>query len=134
MYPVVGQCPVCGGELIVTRLQCLDCATTIEGQFTLGPLVKFTPEQWQFIEVFLRCEGKINRVEKELDVSYPTVRARLDEVIVALGYDLDNEGEDLLEDEEMADEISDEERRRILDGLAEGTISSEEAIARLRGT
>ncbi|MBN1285986.1 MAG: DUF2089 domain-containing protein [Anaerolineae bacterium] len=129
MYPVVGQCPVCGGELVVTRLQCLDCATAIEGQFTLGPLVKFTPEQWKFIEVFIRCEGKINRVEKELDVSYPTVRARLDDVILALGYTLDEEDIEA-EAEEAA--VSEEERRRILDDLAAGRISSETAVMQLR--
>ncbi len=130
MYPIPIQCPVCGGELTVTRLKCHNCDVSIEGAFSLGPITRLTPEQWVFIETFIRCEGKITRVEKELNLSYPTVRARLDDVILALGYQPGDE-EDEAEEEE-ATFVSDEERRRILDDLAAGRITSAEAIARLR--
>ncbi len=132
MYQVVGQCPVCGDELSVTRLHCRTCDTTIEGRFALDPAAaRFTPEQWAFAETFIRCGGKINRVEKELDLSYPAVRARLDDLILALGYDPHAEAEEDGKLEENAG-VSEEERRRILDDLAKGNISSEEAMRRLR--
>jgi hypothetical protein len=70
--------------------------------------------------VFLRCEGKINRVQEELGISYPTVRSRLVEVIRALGYEVGEERE------------ADEERRQeILERLARQEISSEEAFSLL---
>lgn len=123
MYPVPTQCPICGGEVAVTRLKCHSCEAAIEGSFALGPITRLTPEQWAFLETFIRCEGKITRVEKELNISYPTVRARLDDLILAFGY------EPAADEEEP---VSDEERRLILDELAQGRITSEEAVARLR--
>lgn len=128
MYPVPTQCPVCGGELTVTRLHCFNCDSSIEGGFSLGRLSRLTPEQWDFIVTFIRCEGKITRMEKELQVSYPTVRARLDDVILALGFRPSAEEAD----EEEAAQVSEAERRRVLDDLAAGRITSAEAIARLR--
>ena len=88
MNPVIGQCPICGESLNVTRLHCRNCDTVIEGQFTLGRLYQLSSEQLQFVETFIRCEGKINRVEQEIGLSYPAVRARLTEVIEAMGYEL----------------------------------------------
>lgn len=128
MYPVPTRCPVCGGEMAVTRLKCHGCEVAMEGTFSLGPFARLTPEQWDFVEMFIRCEGKITRMEKELNVSYPTVRARLDDLILALGYQPSDEDEE----EEAREVLSDAERRQILDDLAAGVISSQEAIARLR--
>lgn len=126
MYPVPVQCPVCGGELVVARLKCHNCELSLEGTFSLGPITRLTPEQWAFVETFIRCEGKITRVEDELGVSYPTVRARLDDVILALGYQPSGK------DEGETTQLTDEARRRILDDLAAGRITPTEAIARLR--
>ncbi len=123
MYPILGQCPVCHEPLVVTRLHCRNCDTVIEGQFNLGRLYRLTPEQLAFVEVFLRNEGKINRVEEELGLSYPTVRGRLLDVIRAMGYEVG---------EEPAG-IADEERKAILADLAAGKITSEEAVRRLKG-
>jgi len=125
MNPVVGQCPICKETLEVTRLHCPNCDTTIEGHFSLGRFYQLSAEQLAFIETFVRCEGKINRVGEELGVSYPTVRGRLNEAIRALGYEV---GE-----EEPAGPMPDEERKAILEQLAQGKITSEEAVRRLRG-
>jgi hypothetical protein len=123
MYPLIGQCPICHDDLVVTRLHCRNCDTTLEGFFELGRLSQLTPEQLSFIETFIRCEGKITRVEDELGISYPTVRGRLHDVIRALGYEVGDEeplpGED--------------KRREILQELSEGRLSSDEAIRILRG-
>lgn len=117
MPALLTTCPVCEESLSVTRLHCRNCDTTIEGQFEVGRLGRLTPEQIVFVETFIRCEGKLNRMEPELDLSYPTLRARLTDVIRAMGFPV---GPEL--------GISDEERHRILDELASGKLSSEEAM------
>ena len=122
MQPIPTRCPLCGGEMTVTRIYCRDCDTTYEGRFSNGPFSDLTQEQLNFIITFVRCEGKINRMEGELGQSYPTIRNRLHEVIRALGY------------EPGKDEAHTEATRRqsILDQLEEGKISPEEASEAIR--
>ena len=124
MYPVPTQCPVCHDDLLVTRLVCRNCGTTLEGRFAMGHLFQLTSEQLHFVEVFLRCEGKITRVQEELGISYPTVRSRLDEVIRALGYEVG---------EQEKEKTGDEGREEILARLARHEITSDEALALLQG-
>lgn len=126
MSTVITQCPVCQDQLLVARLYCPSCATALEGRFELGQLARLNSEQLGFVETFIRCQGKLNRVQEELGISYPTVRGRLEAVIRALGYEVDEaEPEPLV--------ISEEERRGILGDLAAGRISSEEAMQMLQG-
>ena len=122
MYAVPGRCPVCRQDLTVTRLHCRNCDSALEGHFDLGRFTKLDPEQLHFVETFIRSEGKLNRVQEELGLSYPTVRSRLHDAIRAMGYEV-----------EEGPSISPEQRRSILDGLAEGKITSEEAIQLLQG-
>jgi hypothetical protein len=119
MRPVIGQCPICQDTLYVTRLHCRNCDTSIEGHFTLGRLYTLTPEQLEFVETFIRCEGKIKWVEKELNMSYPAVRARLSSVIEAMGYEV-GIGEEK--------GVSGEERQQILSDLSSGKLTAEEAL------
>ncbi len=121
MYPVPAKCPVCEGDLYVERLVCGQCGSTLEGAFTLQRLARLTPEQWSFVETFLSCEGKLNRLQEELDLSYPTVRSRLNDVIRSLGYEV---GE--------PDEEDSQERTAVLDDLSSGKISVEEALQLLK--
>src|SRR6266436_1890229 len=86
MRPLILKCPSCEGNLTVTSLGCPECVINITGEFALPQLLKLTRAQIDFIEVFIKNRGIIREVERELGVSYPTVRARLDEVIKALGY------------------------------------------------
>jgi hypothetical protein len=118
MQPLPSRCPICGGEIIVNRIHCRACETTLEGRFTSGPFSNLTPEQLSFVETFVRCEGKITRMEDEIGLSYPTIRNRLHEVIRALGYE---PGEEPLK-------MSDDERRRILEDLEQGHITYQEAM------
>ena len=117
MYPVPTECPVCHDDLLVTRVVCRNCGTNLEGRFAMGRLFQLTSEQLHFVEVFLRCEGKINRVQEDLGLSYPTVRSRLEEIVRALGYEVGEE-----------QEVEDDKRQEILEQLARGDISSEEAF------
>lgn len=125
MKQSLSSCPVCDSELVVTRLYCPSCDTTIEGRFTNGAFPGLTSEQLDFVETFLRCEGKITRMEDELSLSYPTIRNRLHEVIRAMGYE-PGKDEDL-------PEIPGVERLKILEQLDNGLISAEDARRLLQG-
>jgi hypothetical protein len=118
------RCPLCGGEVAVTRIHCHDCDTTIEGRFSAGPFSQLTREQLDFVETFVRCEGKINRMEDEIGLSYPTIRNRLHEIIRALGYEPGSG--------ELSAVMSDDERQRILEELDAGRISAVEAMQLLK--
>lgn len=123
MYPVIGRCPVCGDTLAVTRLHCRSCDSALEGQFSLGRFYQLSPEQLAFVETFIRCEGKLTRLQQDLGISYPTARSRLTQVIRALGYEV----------QEQAEPVSAGERKAILEQLAGGEISSEDAVELLKG-
>ncbi len=88
---VIGECPICQSDLIVKKLQCTSCKTEISGEFQLSKFSYLSKEHLYFIEVFIRNKGNIKHIEKELGISYPTVKRNLDEVIVSLGYEVSNE-------------------------------------------
>lgn len=121
MYRVPAQCPICEGELVIERLACHQCGTSMEGTFPLGRMQRLNDEQWQFVELFLRSEGKLTRMRDELGISYPTVRNRLHDVIRALGYEV---GED---------DTSTETRQGALSDLAEGKTTVEKVLRLLTG-
>ncbi|MCL6431286.1 MAG: DUF2089 domain-containing protein [Anaerolineae bacterium] len=120
MNPVIGRCPICRDTLEVVRLYCRHCDTAIEGHFSLGRFYQLSPEQLQFVETLIRCEGKLNRVGEELNLSYPAVRSRLNEVIRALGYEVRDESTAVAE-----------RRRAVLQDLADGKLTPEEALQAL---
>ncbi len=124
MRPAPNRCPICQSELTVTRLNCASCDTTIEGHFVSSHFANLSPEQMDFVLTFVRCEGKINRMEQEIGLSYPTIRNRLHEVIRSLGYEPGK-------DEPV--EITQERRNEILADLSSGKITAEEATRLLRG-
>ncbi len=152
MNPIPSKCPVCGGELIVNRLHCPSCETTIEGSFAPGgtplqeaftpeqlrsllPFSRLTQEQLYFMLTFVRCEGRFNRMEEELNLSYPTLRGRLDDIIRALGFEPGREEparEEAARREDVR-QVSADERQAILDMLSRSEINVEEARRRLRG-
>ena len=118
VYKVISKCPVCSKKLKITRLKCESCNTVIENDFQMSKFEYLTKDQLNFIEVFLKCRGSIKDVEKELKISYPTVRGKLDEVLVSLGYDKPK-GED-------------KNKSKVLDALEKGDITPEEAIKLLK--
>ena len=124
MNNTLSRCPVCQNELTITRLHCEACDTTLEGRFANWPYGHLSKEQLDFIETFVRCEGKLTRMEDDLQLSYPTIRNRLHDVIRAMGYE---PGKD-----EPAD-VTEEKRRQVLEDLELGKISAEDATRILRG-
>ena len=128
---VIGRCPVCGDELAVTRLDCAACQTRIEGRFRLGRFQRLSPDQLAFLEVFVKNRGIIKDVEAELGISYPTVRARLDEALRAMGFPAGGE-EDPRVSPRQAQAQAREEKRQILEELKQRRISAKDAERRLR--
>lgn len=123
-HPILTHCPVCHDSLTVTQLRCESCDIKIDGSFLVSGLASLTPDQLDFVETFLRCEGKINRVEEELKISYPTVRNRLRDIIVSMGYEPAAE----IEAEEAQREA---QRLEVLEQLATGEISPDDAVSLL---
>jgi hypothetical protein len=125
MHPIFGKCPVCGEELIVTRLECRSCGTDIGGQFNLSRVSRLSADEIQFIEIFVKNRGNAYKVGEELEMPYSTVRARLTEIIRAMGYEPPKD--------EGPVAVSPEKRKSILDDLARGKISAEDAVKSLQG-
>ena len=140
LYDVNGACPVCGASMTITRLHCERCASTLEGHFQLslnsspgedaqegserrfGRLARLGTEQLEFVEAFLRCRGVIKNVEDMLGISYPTVKARLSNVLTAMGFSADDE---------QNDPAWRRTRHEILADLSAGRITTEEAHQQL---
>ena len=117
-YKLLKDCPVCGSELKAIKLSCSSCGTTIESEFTLSRFEQLSKEQLAFVETFMKCRGSIKDVEKELGISYPTVRGKLDDVLSAMGYPVEK--------------AKSNEVKSIIDSLESGELSAEEAIKKLK--
>jgi hypothetical protein len=141
VHDVIATCPVCSGELTITRLHCRSCGTALEGEFGVGRFGRLDREQMRLLESFLRSRGNLKEMERELGISYPTVRGRVEGLVRALGL-ADGNGDDadaVLPDDELdagAEAIDDEggatRRREILERLARKEIGAEEAATALR--
>lgn len=120
MYQVISRCPVCNGKLKVVKLKCEKCDTAIENDFCLCKFDYLSPEDLHFAETFITCRGNIREVEKELKISYPTVRSRLDDIIQKLGGKPNPPAQ------------SHSRRKEILDALENGEITPQEALEQMK--
>jgi hypothetical protein len=140
VHDVIATCPVCSGELTIARLHCRSCGTALEGEFGVGRFGRLDREQMSLLESFLRSRGNLKEMERELGISYPTVRGRVDALIRSLGLadgaaDADEEFGAGFDDgftDERAGEDAATERREILERLARKEISAEDAATALR--
>ena len=134
-HDVISTCPVCSGELAVTRLHCRSCGTTLEGEFSVGRFGRLTREQLTLLESFLRSRGNLRDMERELGISYPTVRSRVEALIRALGFG-PRDGDEAADDApaggagDAAGAAA--ERQQILERLARHEISADEAATAIR--
>lgn len=126
MNPLPTACPICkASDLTVTGFFCRECDSRVEGRFLVEtPFGGLTPEQMEFAATFIRCEGKFNRMEEELGMSYPTLRGRLHEMIRAMGFE---PGRD------EPTPLPEKARRQILAQLEAGEIDYEAAMEQLQG-
>lgn len=137
-HDVISTCPVCEHELAVTRLHCSECGTTLEGTFSVGRFGRLNREQLALLESFLRSRGNLREMERELSLSYPTIRGRVEALVKALGLGgspadaepvdgTDSTGADARERPAGAPN-----RRHVLERLARHEISAEDAAVALR--
>jgi hypothetical protein len=134
-HDVIATCPVCARELAVTRLHCGECGTTIEGEFGVGRYGRLTREQTQVLESFLRSRGNLRDMERELLISYPTVRSRVEALVRALGFGPRDEAEATPAPAAASTSTSDTiqaGRRDILERLSRRELSAEEAAEAIR--
>ncbi len=137
-HDVISTCPVCQGELTITRLQCRHCGTGLEGEFGVGRFGRLEREQLAFLESFLRSRGNLKEMERELGISYPTVRSRLEALLRAIGLGGDetpSESEPETEPQPAAAERPEPlaaERRAILEQLKNRELTADEAAAQLK--
>ncbi|MGK0467438.1 DUF2089 domain-containing protein [Clostridium sp.] len=117
-YKILCKCPVCSSKLKATTLKCGECNTVVENEFELSKFDYLNNEQLYFIEIFLKSRGNIKDVEKELGISYPTVRAKLDEVITTMGYNVIKQKTSV-------------DKKDVIDMLEKGEITADEALIML---
>ena len=132
-HDVISTCPVCSGELAVTRLHCRSCGTTLEGEFSVGRFGRLTREQLVLLESFLRSRGNLRDMERELGISYPTVRSRVEALIRALGFgprDGDESTDDAAAEAGATDAAA--ARQSILERLANHEITADDAATAIR--
>jgi hypothetical protein len=139
VHDVIATCPVCTGELTITRLHCRSCGTALEGEFGVGRFGRLDREQLSLLESFLRSRGNLKEMERELGISYPTVRGRVDALVRTLGLadgsaEADEDPEDHEAEASDAADVADAaaERRQILERLARKEIDADEAATALR--
>ena len=160
MRKILESCPSCGGPLEIREVQCTVCETQVRARYQPCDFCALTEEQSTFLRIFVMSRGNLSEVEKRLGVSYPTVRAKLDEVIGRLGASMDGPAPALAprpfggqQRPPVVVRVSDPpttatgvagprrprsrspgdaERHRILEAVARGELSAEEALSRIR--
>lgn len=111
---VMGQCPICSGPVEITEVSCNSCKSTIKGHFKPCKFCTLSQENKDFAEIFIKNRGSIKEIERELGVSYPTVKGKLDLLVAALGY--------------KNQDTTTPDKKEILERLYRGELTSEEAI------
>ncbi len=101
----------------ITELKCSRCETKVQGCFSLNKLLSLSEEEHEFLMTFLKSRGNIKEVQERMGISYPTVKNRLDRLLVTLG---------------LSDEINTLNQDEIIKALKDGEISVEEAINLLK--
>jgi hypothetical protein len=130
-HDVISTCPVCSKELAVTRLHCRSCGTTLEGDFSVGRFGRLSRDQLTLLESFLRSRGNLRDMERELGISYPTVRGRVEALVRALGFGARGDDDEAAE-AAPAETPPADQRQAILQQLARHEIGAEEAAAAIR--
>jgi hypothetical protein len=118
MAYTISKCPACGSnDFEVVKFRCTSCGTLVEGSFSISRLANLSAENLHFVETFIRCRGNIKEVERELGISYPTVRNRLDKVVALMGGKAEG---------------GTKRRREILSALEKNEMTPNEAVAALK--
>jgi hypothetical protein len=111
------QCPACSADLAITRLTCAECGTEVTGHFPPDPFSRLSPNDYDFVVLFVKAKGNIKEMERELGISYWTIRSKLNEIVTQLGFEPGETGP-----EELASQ-----RQEILEQLNTGQLSVQDA-------
>jgi len=130
-HDVISTCPVCSNELAVTRLHCRSCGTTLEGDFSVGRFGRLNRDQLALLESFLRSRGNLRDMERELGISYPTVRSRVEALVRVLGFGPRADAEEI-DDAPAEPAATPRTRSEILEALARHELSAEDAASAIR--
>jgi hypothetical protein len=103
--------------LRLTRLSCQECGTELSGDFESCEFCALSTADRRLLKLFLGSRGNLKAMERQLQLSYPTVRARVDSVLSRLGVD--------------PKESPQESRLNVLQALARGEVDLEQAEARI---
>ncbi len=113
----------------MTRLHCRSCGTSLEGDFSVGRFGRLSREQLALLESFLRSRGNLREMERELGISYPTVRGRVEALVRALGF---GPRAHEVDDDAPTEAVVTPTRHAILEQLANHEITAEAAAAAIR--
>jgi hypothetical protein len=108
------NCPLCEGEMVTSELRCKNCDLRVRKDFSTCEFCQLPEEDYEFLKIFLRTEGKITDIEKILGVSYPTIKIKIEHLLNSLNLK------------------SYEEHTDPLEALAQGRLSVDEVIAILK--
>ena len=107
---IIGYCPICHDKLVVKTLRCNHCDTEITGDFTLNPFDYLSKEQLDFALVFIKNQGNIKNIEKDLGISYPTVKKNIEELCRALNM------KTTVNNDMSLEELREDTKRRLKNG------------------
>jgi hypothetical protein len=109
-------CPECRAPMRIRRLVCPQGHVAMEGQFEVPTLAGLSLEEQIFVTAFVRCHGSIKRMEELFEISYPTVKNRLNAIVGKLDRALEAPSSNL----------------QVLERLEHGEVTVEQALAELR--
>ncbi len=126
MNKLLTTCPSCEHELNVTALECGNCGVEIHGHFAIGRFARLGADDLRFIENFVKNRGNAYRVAAELEIPYSGVRARLSEIIAAMGYAPESEAQEVTV-------LPPQRRIQVLEQVAGGKLTAEQAVKIFQG-
>lgn len=88
---IIGHCPICQEQLIASRLTCRHCGLELSNDFTLSKFNYLKEDDLNFIEMYLKCQGSLKELQKQLKISYPAAKRQFDNVLKSLGFNKEDE-------------------------------------------
>ena len=123
MRKILEKCPSCEGQLAVTRMSCTECDTVVVSRYQPCFFCKLPEDSLEFLGVFVKKRGNVKEMERELGESYWTIRNRINDLIVEIGFEVESE---------VSEATGGSLRRRdILSQLDRGEITAAEATEML---
>lgn len=131
MRKILESCPTCSGPLVITTVRCERCGTEVRSQYEPCPFCRLTPEQMNFVLLFMQNRGNLSEMEKALGVSYPTIRGKLEEIIRIVAPQPAAPTPTPPAPPEPRSTARDR-RRAVLDAVAQGKLDAAAGLAALR--